>query len=63
MNGAVFVAQTRTVPDAPLLPQLGAASWNQPGTGPGINYSSCWINFVQTPYSFKVLSFREIPLS
>ena len=63
MNGAVFLAQTRTVPDAPLLPQLGAASWTQVAAGQGINYSSCWINFVQTPYSFKVLSFREIPLS
>lgn len=26
----------------------------------GIYYSSCWINYVQAPYSYKVLSFHEI---
>jgi hypothetical protein len=26
----------------------------------GISYSSCWINYVQAPYSYKVLSFHEI---
>jgi hypothetical protein len=26
----------------------------------GIYYSSCWINYVQAPFSYKVLSFHEI---
>jgi len=26
----------------------------------GIYYSSCWVNYVQSPYSYKVLSFHEI---
>lgn len=26
----------------------------------GIYYSSCWINYAQAPYSYKVLSFHEI---
>jgi len=26
----------------------------------GISYSSCWINYVQAPFSYKVLSFHEI---
>jgi hypothetical protein len=26
----------------------------------GIYYSSCWVNYVQAPYSYKVLSFHEI---
>jgi hypothetical protein len=26
----------------------------------GIYYSSCWINYVQAPYTYKVLSFHEI---
>jgi len=54
INGAVLVAQT-----APPF----SSSWLQPSSGSlGINYSSCWINAVQPTISFKVLSFREIPL-
>jgi hypothetical protein len=26
----------------------------------GVYYSSCWVNYVQSPYSYKVLSFHEI---
>lgn len=29
----------------------------------GIYYSSCWINYVQAPVRYKVLSFHEIPQS
>lgn len=70
INGAVVVAQALdpTNPARPLLPgpSLGAAAWTQtaaPGGSGAINYSSCWINAVQTPTTYKVLSFREIPLS
>lgn len=42
--------------------QLGPSSFDfTSGAGSdGIYYSSCWVNYVQAPYSFKVLSFREI---
>jgi hypothetical protein len=26
----------------------------------GVYYSSCWVNYVQSPYSYRVLSFHEI---
>ena len=40
----------------------GASSFDfTPAAGSdGIYYSSCWINYVQAPYSYKVLSFHEI---
>jgi len=63
INGAVVVAQTRNIVDGPLLANVGASSWTQQVNGPGIFYSTCWINAVQSVFSYKVLSFREIPLS
>jgi hypothetical protein len=55
--GAVFVAQT-IAGDGSLA--LGPASWSASG-GATIKYSSCWVNAVQAPFTYKVLSFREIP--
>jgi hypothetical protein len=63
INGAVLVAQTRSAVDGPLLGNFGPSSWTQTVNGPGIAYSSCWLSVVQKIYSYKVLSFREIPLS
>jgi hypothetical protein len=57
--GAVVVASTR---DAGGNPNFGAASWVASG-GATIKYSSCWVNAVQQPITYKVLSFREIPQS
>jgi hypothetical protein len=57
--GAVVVASTR---DAGGNPNFGAASWVA-SSGATIKYSSCWVNNVQPPISYKVLSFREIPQS
>jgi hypothetical protein len=55
--GAVLIANTQGGGA-----NLGAASASMTG-GPSNNiyYSSCWINFVQSPMTNKVLSFREIP--
>jgi hypothetical protein len=57
--GAVVIANTQGGGA-----NLGAASATMTG-GPSNNiyYSSCWINFVQSPMTYKVLSFREIPQS
>ena len=57
--GAVVVASTR---DAGGNPNFGAASWVA-SSGATIKYSSCWVNSVQPPISYKILSFREIPQS
>ncbi len=57
--GAVVVASTR---DAGGNPNFGAASWVT-SSGATIKYSSCWVNAVQPPISYKILSFREIPQS
>jgi len=61
-DGAVLVAQTRQ-PNGTVLPDpnLGSASWRQTVGGTGIYYSSCWINSMQ-PITYKVLSFREVPI-
>jgi hypothetical protein len=56
-NGAVLVANTVSNPGS-----LGPASWQQ-DFGAGVNYSTCWINAVQNTLTYKVLSFREIPLT
>lgn len=43
--------------------QLGPSSFDfTSGAGSdGIYYSSCWVNYVQAPVKYKVLSFHEIP--
>jgi hypothetical protein len=60
-NGAIFVANTLNSSGQPLA-SLGPASFSiSGGGGSGINYNSCWVNNVQQPPTYKVLSFREIP--
>jgi len=67
-DGAVFVAKTRDASNN-LLPTLGPASFSQTGGGGnlglGIRYYSCLVNSAgaQAPLTYKVLSFREIPLA
>jgi hypothetical protein len=62
-TGAVFLAKTRDTAGN-LLGTLGSASFtsisNHPGFG--ITYNSCWVNSAKGPLSYKVLSFREVPL-
>jgi hypothetical protein len=60
--GAVVVAQTRNPDGTTRSTTLGAASWTASG-GTTIKYSSCWVNLVQPPITYKILSFREIPQS
>jgi hypothetical protein len=64
ITGAMLMATTRD-PSGALLPAFGSPSFVQkqsspPPSGNGIYYSSCWIKAVQTPVSYKVLSFHEI---
>lgn len=61
IDGAVLVAKTRDssgnlLPD----PNLGSAYVDYTGGGLGIYYSSCWINAVKSPGSFKILSYHQI---
>lgn len=60
--GAVVLATTVDGSGNPL-PTLGAPTIMMTGGGNSIYYSSCWINYVQSPLSYKILSFREIPQS
>lgn len=63
-HGAVFLASTVDSSDNPLPPLSapGSPSFDfTAGSGSyGIYYSSCWINYVQAPLTYKVLSFHEI---
>jgi hypothetical protein len=65
INGAMLIAKTLDS-SGRLLTSFGAPSFthqqaNPPPSGGGIYYSSCWIKSVQTPISYRLLSFREIP--
>lgn len=66
IDGAVLVAQTHDSTGHLLAdPNLGPALVDlstMPG-GLGIYYDSCWISRAQPPLTYKVLSFREIPLA
>ena len=62
IDGAVLLAQTHDS-SGNALGILGPASWTQVNASNGIYYSTCWINAVQKPYTYKVLSFREIPVN
>jgi hypothetical protein len=71
IDGAVFIAKTRDA-SGNLLASLGAASFSQTSSGSakGINYNSCWLNGTAAapgaltyPLTYKVLSFREIPVN
>jgi len=60
-DGAIMVA---TIKDASgnLLPSLGSSSFDiSGGGGNGVYYNSCWINSAQSPPTYKMLSYREIP--
>lgn len=59
-DGAIFVATTRDAAGNPL-PTLGTVNFDiSGGGGNGIYYNSCWVNKVQQPPTYKVLSFHEI---
>ncbi len=66
INGAVLVATTVDVHGNPLS-SLGSPTanfFNGEGFGnQGIYYSSCWVQYVQAPGKYRVLSFHEIPQS
>jgi hypothetical protein len=77
IDGAVFIAKTRDASGNLLSPpnltsSLGAASFSETngGSAKGINYNSCWLNGTPAapgaltyPVTYKVLSFREIPVN
>jgi hypothetical protein len=59
-DGAIFVATTRDA-SGNQLTNFGAVNFDiSGGGGNGIYYNTCWINRVQQPPTYKVLSFREI---
>jgi len=59
-DGAIFAATTRDV-SGNQLPSLGSVNFDiTGGGGNGIYYNHCWINNVQKPPTYKVLSFKEI---
>jgi hypothetical protein len=59
-DGAIFVATTRDA-NGNLLPNFGSVNFDiSGGGGNGIYYNSCWVNNVQKPPTYKVLSFKEI---
>ena len=60
-NGAMLLATTVDASGNPLA-SLGSPSFNfaSGAGGNGIFYSSCWIEYVQKPMTYKTLSFHEI---
>ena len=66
IDGAVFIAKTRDA-SGNLLASLGASSFSQNGSGSnqglGIRYNSCFARGAVGPITYKVVSFREIPLA
>jgi hypothetical protein len=59
-DGAIFVATTRDA-QGNQLANYGTTNFDiSGGGGNGIYYNSCWINKVQQPPKYQVLSFREI---
>ncbi|HUL33715.1 MAG TPA: hypothetical protein VL128_07520 [Candidatus Eisenbacteria bacterium] len=68
IDGAVFIAKTRDT-SGNLLSSLGASSFSQTGSGGpnsnlgrGINFNSCSAQAAEGPITYKVISFKEIPL-
>lgn len=58
-DGAIFAATTRDASGA-QLPNYGNVNFDiNGGGGNGIYYNSCWINRVQQPPSYQILSFQE----
>jgi hypothetical protein len=66
IDGAMLIAKTRDAAGN-LLASLGASSFSQTGSGTslgqGINYNSCLVRSAVGPITYKVVSFREIPLA
>ena len=62
INGAMFVAKTRTAGGSLLTGRIGGASvtFLDAMQGNGIRYSSCWVQKAQPTGSYKILSFHEI---
>jgi hypothetical protein len=60
--GALLIAQTvDPVTGLPLgSPGAATVAYANGNGGVGVYYSSCWIQYVQAPLSYKVLSFHEI---
>jgi hypothetical protein len=59
-DGAIFVATTRDG-SGNQLNSFGSVDFQiAGGGGNGVYYNSCWINRVQQPPTYRVLSFREI---
>jgi hypothetical protein len=60
--GTLFIAQTvDPVTGLPLAsPGAATVAYTNGNGGVGVYYSSCWIQYVQAPVSYKVLSFHEI---
>jgi len=67
INGAMLLATTLDSSYNPLISGLGTPTVNfNDGEGEGsagIYYSSCWVQYVQAPTKYQVLSFHEIPQS
>ncbi|MCU1243396.1 MAG: putative rane protein [Candidatus Acidoferrum typicum] len=60
-DGAIFAATTRDAAGTQLA-NLGTVNFDiSGGGGNGIYYNHCWVNTVQKPPTYKVLSFKEIP--
>src|SRR5260370_22225874 len=65
LNGAMLIAQTVDNSGNPLS-TFGPSSFSQTGgnpSGSGVYYSTCNIKAAQQPSTYKVDSFREIPLA
>lgn len=59
-NGAIYAATTRDAAGNPLA-AFGTTNFDiSGGGGNGIYYDSCWVNNVQQPPTYQVLSFREL---
>jgi hypothetical protein len=59
-DGAIFVATTRDK-NGVQLSNFGSVNFQiSGGGGNGVYYNRCWINRVQQPPTYRVLSFREI---
>jgi hypothetical protein len=60
-SGAMFIAETRNSSGALLPgPNLGPATFSNPGHGNGILYNCGWINTAEATMTYKVLAFHEI---
>jgi hypothetical protein len=67
INGAVLVARTLDLSGNPLPPSSPSLSpsfdYIPADSSLGIYYNSCWVQYVQSPFKYRVLSFHEIPQS